>query len=99
MSDYIKREDALSYLPQYPLDFSFEQTQAFMKGFIQLRKCIVSCPTADVVERKHGKWVKGVSENGATTALFCSVCHYENKHWYEWNFCPNCGAQMESDDK
>ena len=98
MVDYIKREDVLSYLPQYPLDYSFEQTQAFMKGFIQLRKYIVSCPTADVVERKHGKWKRNY--DGIFYWWECSECHHDA--WYDredlTNFCPNCGAQMESAD-
>ena len=45
-------------------------------------------------ERKRGRWIKGIGENGVTTSKFCSLCHYENKHWYNWNFCPNCGADM-----
>ena len=45
-------------------------------------------------ERKKGKWIKGVGENGITTSEFCSCCRYENKHWCDWNFCPNCGADM-----
>ena len=47
--------------------------------------------------RMKGKWVKGINENGVTTSLFCSECNYENKHWYEWNFCPNCGADMRGE--
>ena len=27
----------------------------------------------------------------------CTCCHYENRHWYDWNFCPNCGADMRGD--
>ena len=48
-SEYISKNDALSYLPQYPLDYSYEETQAFMKGFTQLRDCIRRCTAADVV--------------------------------------------------
>lgn len=44
--------------------------------------------------RPKGKWIKGTSENGVTTSLFCSNCGQENPHWYDWNFCPNCGADM-----
>lgn len=87
MIEYIKREDALK-----AMEWKWAGKAAF--------DAVKAIPSADVVERKKGKWVKGVSENGATTALFCSVCHYENKHWYEWNFCPNCGADMrERKDK
>lgn len=46
--------------------------------------------------RMRGRWTKGINENGVTTSLFCSECNYENKHWYEWNYCPNCGADMRT---
>ena len=29
--------------------------------------------------------------------LYCSNCHYENVYWYDWKFCPNCGAEMRKD--
>ena len=48
-------------------------------------------------QRMRGKWEKGVGENGVTTSLFCSECNYENTHWYAWNYCPNCGAGMRSE--
>ena len=48
-------------------------------------------------ERMRGKWEKGVGENGVTTSLFCSECNYENTHWYAWNYCPNCGADMRGE--
>ena len=57
---------------------------------------ILNAPTIEP-ERKRGRWIKGIGENGVTTSKFCSLCHYENKHWYNWNFCPNCGADMRGD--
>ena len=42
--------------------------------------------------RPKGKWIKGTGENGVTTSLFCSNCGYENPHWHDWKFCPNCGS-------
>lgn len=58
---------------------------------------INSLPSAQP-ERKRGKWEKGVGENGVTTSLFCSECNYENTRWYDWNYCPNCGADMRGED-
>ena len=43
------------------------------------------------LERPKGKWIK----NPLQGLKDCSVCHYvsiESK-----NYCPNCGARMESD--
>jgi hypothetical protein len=55
---------------------------------------IESRPTADVVERKRGKWMYLYEDN-----YKCSICG----SWWcctdsqidEMNYCPNCGAEME----
>ena len=49
--------------------------------------------TADVVERKHGKWLRKTF--GGYSIVQCSVCRsvfLENNG--KWNFCPNCGTRM-----
>ena len=45
-------------------------------------------PTIDPV--KHGSWVL---ENGCVR---CSECGEPNM---EWNYCPNCGARMDGEEK
>ena len=62
-------------------------------------KKIADIPSADVVERKTGKWIE--QEDGWGGYYYdCSVC---NESWTTidgtpWdngmNFCPNCGAEM-----
>ena len=54
-------------------------------------------PTIDPVRK--GEWKKGIGENGVTASLFCSRCNYENRLWYEWNYCPNCGADMREKER
>ena len=50
------------------------------------------------VERKHGKWVEHGEPNahGKYEVWYydCSLCGQVGIQQY--NFCPNCGAQMES---
>lgn len=94
MRDYIEREAASRVLCDAC------GNAACPKGLIP--RCsyyekMQSIPAADVRPVVHGEWIKGVGENGVTTSLFCSECGYENKHWYEWKFCPNCSAQMDKD--
>lgn len=53
-------------------------------------------PTADVRENVHGEWQYGTYyvQGREEKWLFpnCSICHKEFDK--EYNFCPNCGADM-----
>ena len=59
-------------------------------------------PTADVVERKRGKWEISINNSEG----ICSVCHYKiygrpyNNTYLivPYNYCPNCGADMRGED-
>lgn len=60
-----------------------------------------SAPTADVVERKKGEWVKTGQSfvyPNSFKGYSCSCCGYfirkENPLFL---FCPSCGAEMEAD--
>lgn len=58
-----------------------------------------SAPTADVVERKRGKWVNNIHD-----MPICNQCGYMTPYDraiddYEYgNYCPNCGAEMEASE-
>ena len=66
-------------------------------------------PTADVVERKTGKWM---TTEAFPHHVYCSVCYktyIPNDSWQIWqdhyndgglprNYCPNCGAKMIGGD-
>ena len=63
-------------------------------------------PTADVVEVKHGEWLKTEEPLGYrdVDCIECSACHdswvidedfdFEDHKQY-WKYCPNCGAKMD----
>ncbi len=64
-----------------------------------LRNYLDEFPTADVVERKHGEWVKDEekSKRLIESIYICSACH-NFEAWGEtekYNYCPNCGAKMD----
>lgn len=63
----------------------------------RLKTLVDEMPTADVVERKNGKWVTVKIGNG-DTRYTCSECgaSYEcdSRDRWDFNFCPNCGAEM-----
>jgi hypothetical protein len=94
--ELMRKIDADALIDKYGDWYTEEGTE---EGYIGTIKGIVdSMPTIEP-ERKKGKWIKGVGENGITTSEFCSCCRYENKHWCDWNFCPNCGADMREGRK
>ena len=62
-------------------------------------------------EPKTGHWIShrehcenlGVTPSGLGAYEWCSNCDcgIDVKEWYrtDYNYCPNCGAKMESEDK
>lgn len=50
-------------------------------------------PTADVQEVRHGKWELIESDVSKCTVCGC-LRNIETQDG--WNFCPNCGAKMNS---
>lgn len=53
--------------------------------------CLLNVPTVEAKPVAHGEWIesKGVNYWFAHT---CSICgEFED---FEYNFCPNCGADM-----
>ena len=59
-----------------------------------VKVAIEQAPAADVVEVRHGEWVRH-KENCLYNK--CSICSYE--HCREDNYCPNCGAKMDGERK
>lgn len=81
----------MRYIDADAMKKDLEENYVFV-GFADLLNDIIDAidaqPTADVVERKRGKWKLG----------YCSECGY---YWGKDapianvpNFCPNCGADM-----
>ena len=72
--------------------------KAYADGWNAAIDIIVSAPTADVQEVRHGKWKFDRFDNA-----WCSVCHHCGSNDAEVSdYCPNCGAKMdleESDEK
>lgn len=46
--------------------------------------------------QKRGKWIRtGLSDEGYTVHYRCSCCRQEKK--WNWDYCPSCGARMDSE--
>ena len=79
MSDLISRQAVLDILSQKNAAFDAYQN-------------VKSLPSA---ERPKGKWIKTLGENGVTSAVRCSECGFEDNRYELFNYCPNCGAEMD----
>ena len=54
-------------------------------------------PTADVPERKVGKWIgKPIAGYSNVRCSNCNNVYIDNSG--KWNYCPNCGAMMKGED-
>lgn len=102
MSDYIKREDAINV-------FDWGMPNADVKCGIAIQN-IKDIPPADVRENVKGRWVEVVDrtemydKEGVKTwgMLFqCNQCGFVlnaiEGHTGQYNFCPNCGADMRGE--
>ena len=89
MARYIDAEKISSHIRE---NFSIDKTKnaGICFAFIDFMNWLDEQPTVDVVEVKHGHWIKSGNEKK------CSVCdfvYYSNKD--EWNGCPNCLSRMD----
>lgn len=59
-------------------------------------------PTIDAEPVRHGKWIYGNDFHWYTAS--CNRCGYQRRtdikadRWNQWNYCPNCGADMRGDN-
>lgn len=87
MAEYIEREAILKHTTSV-------EVGAFSEWDVVKVEHIKNAPAADVVEVKHGKWIK---KNDCAFPV-CSECHTwtdELQGTAEFNYCPNCGAKMD----
>ena len=84
-----------------------EKARIYVSDFVceELKKI----PSADVVEVKHGEWIKhspdvaamrafhklGIGKGMGENSIFwtCSCC--DSWGTLTWNYCSNCGAKMD----
>lgn len=93
MSDFIKREDVIKTVIDHS-SFNAEEAEYMFSG----------CESADVVEVRHGRWLRvGQSfiDPNKFLCLECSICRctLDNHIKVEQNYCPNCGARMDGEEE
>ena len=79
---------------------TYGQNDEYVLCLAEVLMKIDDAPTADVTERKVGKWINEFPMDMGIyikTGGFCSECGQQGIA-SQWNFCPNCGARMVEDD-
>ena len=80
----------------------FDDYKEIIKELHKVYDKINALPTADVPDRKVGKWIK----TEGRLSWHCSLCKVDDQFAYCWNrekgdydfqdnYCPSCGARME----
>lgn len=111
MAEYIDRGDLTIWLNKKSCEFSMNDVAPIgwtLKGLVNE---LATFPSADVVERKNGKWCADYDYaeydfDGSTPlpeprkfqdGWKCSLCGGYSLS--ETNYCPNCGAEMIGGDE
>ncbi len=107
-AEYIKKEDVLNLNVGMWVSEGLSSTEAANMAIKNFKEFVKQIDHADVVEQKHGEWIpipdKDAPYYEKSDWIGCSECrqyaHYtriSDKPILS-NFCPNCGARMESGD-
>ena len=111
MAEYIEREKARELIKNFGKG-AIEDGKTELDpvdDIILLAKGVDLIPAADVVEVRHGKWLKTEEPMGwhDVDCIECSACHgswviaddVSFEDYVEgWKYCPNCGAKMDGKD-
>ena len=98
MAEYIDRGKTVGLLKSFLESF---KRNAFLGPFktgcaAGVEDCIElisRAPIADVVEVKHGRWIK---KNNKRHCSICNAIYFSNND--DFNYCFNCGAKMDRKD-
>ena len=90
MDDLIRRQAAISHVDDVPYIKEHPNVGLLWKAWIE------NLPSAQP-ERKTGKWIEHNPHKFGLGIVFeCSECG-EEIECEEYNFCPNCGADMREE--
>lgn len=82
---------------QYNKRFNFACNTDEAPSFAYVCEAIDNAPTVDAVPVRHGRWVW--NDCGGFGNYHCSECRKICICNGDYDYCPNCGARMDEDDK
>ena len=103
MAEYIDRGDLALWLNKKSCEFSMNDVAPIGWTLCGLVNELATFPSADVVERKVGKWLFWQDDPDANV-YECSACHEPltlnegTPRENNFNFCPFCGLPMKEGD-
>lgn len=75
-------------------DTIWERNRGYFKGLAWANRLIIDAPTIE----PQGEWIFEKANEEHTDGYICSNCkrsfHTKVPYFSEFNFCPNCGADM-----
>lgn len=100
MAEYIERDDIeYPYMTMSMWGINSATCHAYNEGVKATEDAIKAIPTADVVEVRHGEWVKNESVADVCGEYRCSLCGFmyceADPKWPPYKYCPECGAKNE----
>jgi hypothetical protein len=100
--EYIERDDAKARLRKWISDCVLDEDNEAADCFRDCIDLLDSIPAADVIEKKHGYWIKRIIENEQedypirNVDYICSRCE---GCWHEpLKYCPMCLAEMDKEE-
>lgn len=100
--EYIEREAAKARLRMWITDCVLDGDNEAADCFRDCIDLLDSIPAADVIEKKHGYWIKRIIENEKedypirNVDYICSRCE---GCWHEpLKYCPMCLAEMDKEE-
>lgn len=92
MAEYIERDMFLKIISHKPSIPITDREDRLIDGFISAVK---NCPAADVRPVARGRWK--IQGGGFVKCTSCMTLMFNADTPHEWNFCPNCGADMRGE--
>lgn len=102
MAEYIEREAAIDAIMKV-----YVRTAGYKarERVFEAKEAVHRLPVADVAPVAHGRWVHSRYENCSEQfeLVKCSQCNHEAYAMAFYvrggNYCPNCGARMDEEER
>ena len=99
MAEYIERERTVELLRGLG-NREYRKEKGTIQDAIKMISHPKYTPAADVAPVRHGRWISK-NPHGYEWTFVCSNCGYVDGYPFNdrHNYCPNCGAKMESESE